>query len=97
MSRWQPLWQTFGFDAGEVVRELLSELLVDAEAIQNRPTPTDPLGGTPRLHARWQWDHLRYQMMIAIQLDGEWSPTLGAKALEVWVCVQWPHVFRRAT
>ena len=95
MSRWQPLWQTFPGDAGEVIRELMPELLVDAEQIKNKPVPGDPLGCKARLQVRWEFEYLNYRMLFIFELDGQRSPVLDHHAMQVWVCVQWPHAFRR--
>lgn len=94
-NRWVRLSETFP-DAG--VRKLVAlwmpRLRVDSVAILNRPTRDDPLGQRPRLTLVYRHTEGMGNYEAQVRLDDSESPFLTPPALQVWLCVEHPTVFR---
>lgn len=92
---WQPLHTGFSLDVAEVIKVLLPRVQVDARAIRNRPSPVDPLGATPRVTFGYTAG-LDGPPDVSLSVDGEETPAMKPDALELYLYVQWPELFRRA-
>jgi len=90
------LWQTMLPSSQDMVKALLPRLLVNPEAIKNRPSPHDPLGAKPALQLNWSEDARNNQWKVCVTLHGEHSPWMEPEALTVWLAVQYPDTFKVA-
>lgn len=89
-----PLYEAFPGEARDVLRLLIPEVMVDADAIENRPTPQDPLGGAARLKYAHRVEWREGTTFLRFELDGDDTmPWLEHKAASVYLCVNWPEIF----
>lgn len=89
-----PLHNAFPDGASQMVRELLPTLVVDADAVANQPTWTDPLGGKPQLVVYHRVDLAQATTMLRFDVLGDTSmPWLDYTAAGAYLCVNWPEIF----
>lgn len=89
MSQWPRLARTFRDNTWQNLLHLcLPNLRANAEYLRANQTDC-------RLKLTYYQQNDPYLPLIFVfELDGEKSPPLAGKALEVWVCIQWPHAFK---
>lgn len=89
-----PLYEAFPGEARDVLRLLIPEVMVDADAIQNRPTIKDPLGGEAQLKYSHCVEWRTNSTLLRFELNGDNTmPWLEHKAAAVYLCVNWPEIF----
>jgi len=95
MTKWQPLHSAFPGDTAQVLKYLLPNVLVNAEAILNVPTAADPLGSQSKVQVRYR-PNLDGAPLLQLWVFDRWTPELEPEAMEVYLYVEWPNLFRRA-
>lgn len=94
MSDWRRACYLFGDDHRGPLTVLVPDLYVDTAQLRVRPTHQDPLGTKSRLQAAWYWDVSSHMTLISVSVDGVSSPYMAPQALQVWLCVEYPGVFK---
>lgn len=95
---WVPFAQAFKDPSMvRLLRILTPNLLVDADAIKNQPTATDPLGAKSPLVLEIRNEHGMGNFSLSVSLFGEQSPYLDGITMEVYLSVEYPAVFRRSS
>lgn len=95
-QKWQHVAYAFpNRDWQNLMLLCLPRLWVDAEALKNRPTAYDPTAARSRLNVTTvDMDDPFKERHFVFEVDGHKSPRLAGDALSVWVCIEWPELFR---
>lgn len=96
MTKWQPLHSAFPGDTAQVLKYLLPNTLVNATAVANAPTHDDPLGAKSKLTVTYR-PSLSGAPRLQFKVFDRHTPELEPEAMEVYLYVEWPEIFRRAT
>jgi len=96
MTKWQPLYAAFPGDTAQVLRHLLPNALVNATAVMNQPSANDPLGSKPKLVVKYR-PSLSGAPKLQFEVFDVVTPELEPEAMELYLYVEWPEIFRRAS
>lgn len=90
--KWVTVASCFHPDSRQLLGLLIPRLMVDGDAIRNKPTHKDPLGSKARLCVQ----HSSVgpgQYHLKFTLDGVDTPWLAPEAMTVYLSVEYPTLF----